>query len=1443
MSRRDNRNNWRSKVKSKIIISFLKLIAFFRKDSKEEREFKFLLLMRASLSGTRDFISRIKASKKTELSLDLTSQLSSVVLTKSFLKKVFGSSMSDIRSQSYQLIQDLTLSVQDTLETQLSVIGPQIFNCLAEKDPFCQPEMWKMILTLLRTCPGIWESAPIEKSMIPKISAVLRKRRTPNEDYDDSLLIFISQIPPERWNQSPVILIKVFGSAWEGLVSQNLFTAPKLLLECLIWGLLSSHQFGQEQESVFRQELIQQIMNRTVFPVLFTQTKLVLSFLSQIIKKIISVMLGRPERSPVLMEIIDCIVKQLMESVDQERTPEVIGELIEGICEDPVFQIEAKETLLEKLGLPLGRCLTNHAFALTPSPVHAVCLLQASKALNHSMIQFEDTKEKQDSIQIFNKIHEMLDESIVDSDLEVYFDLMVFCLSKTSEEIQKVQWGQLVSSMKTGLQQDEQKWNRIFTLVLRSMQKSDFDTPWKLKDLPELSKLDSNCIQLLISLRNQLLDDVQYSELLKDLLNRELEFLCPLAGALIRVDAVNGSDSDSRASWISLMVKLISVVWNLNPVSSDLRESVITAWEKGKIIECLENDVKQDLVRALETEFLDWIENDLDAELAGTVLSELLSFAPNPEDLLNRVFNEQSIKTPRTHSASPSTPLMTLCHLIKRTGPSMLDPGFDLTPMLFLELLCDPQVDPEVLNSVLDHLIESLMKGTEGLVFQLVDRCLLELQTRPEDVHFYSTALQSIFIALDHASDHLQGIQSMEKISCKLIRSLEFPLEASILEALIDILPHMVLPLRQGSLLSVVNGALEELSIPCLEDSTGMSSMFKICLLCFPIPDGKASGPLYATANEKCSLLEWIDTEEIEFWKRIAVYCVSEMEDIHGSKLRKKLVIYLRQKIHIFEEICEDLMEFATNVAQNITTAVQSPPAILHLLYKLTKNNRSVQKIVSSRIEDLMDRWSPEDVNIVELLKALSILKQIPVQIGLHQEIQECLSLTIRVVFCFGIGLHFGTLLSSELLKHILELFAGTDPAWIHLTEVLELCSGEQDLLVESIDGINVWSEVTGVDSVTCLIELISTNEVPVFLRQHCFRLLSLEPCVRALVLEDDVPELSVEDWKQQDTTQILITAKVHPSLARMLDSGELKLISWTLLLLNMESSSPSHCQRLSSILRSIPSLLDGLMQELVPLLPLSDGKRSKDYEDEILDIKKELELTVMGKQEFSLRDLVSAIGLPIKEVEWQVLAIRVYHLVLSLLPVCVRLWFNDLTSKTVSQSIRNYTVICESPYLIERQLSVIPRESTAMFGMKIKSVPVKREVIAKMEIEEGTNVELVIKLPDCLPLKPITVDWDTKVNVGNTMMRRWLFSVSAFLANHSGPLMEAIDLWKKSLQGLMHREKCLICFCVVHPTTRETPDRVCKTCKLEFHSTCLYTWFRQSSKSMCPHCQSPWTA
>ena len=98
------------------------------------------------------------------------------------------------------------------------------------------------------------------------------------------------------------------------------------------------------------------------------------------------------------------------------------------------------------------------------------------------------------------------------------------------------------------------------------------------------------------------------------------------------------------------------------------------------------------------------------------------------------------------------------------------------------------------------------------------------------------------------------------------------------------------------------------------------------------------------------------------------------------------------------------------------------------------------------------------------------------------------------------------------------------------------------------------------------------------------------------------------------------------------------------------------------------------------------------------------------------------------------------------------------------------------------------------------------------------------------------------QVGISESRLRKWLLSISAFLRNGNGTLMDAIALWRSNAEREFEgAEECLICYAVVHPQTGSLPRLKCRTCEKFFHGACLYRWFRSAGKSTCPHCQSAW--
>ena len=69
-------------------------------------------------------------------------------------------------------------------------------------------------------------------------------------------------------------------------------------------------------------------------------------------------------------------------------------------------------------------------------------------------------------------------------------------------------------------------------------------------------------------------------------------------------------------------------------------------------------------------------------------------------------------------------------------------------------------------------------------------------------------------------------------------------------------------------------------------------------------------------------------------------------------------------------------------------------------------------------------------------------------------------------------------------------------------------------------------------------------------------------------------------------------------------------------------------------------------------------------------------------------------------------------------------------------------------------------------------------------------------------------------------------------------PLADVVRVLVTMLeQKLAGAEPCLICYSVLHVTTGEMAKLRCSTCNVLFHGVCLYKWFGNSNRSLCPHC------
>ncbi len=202
------------------------------------------------------------------------------------------------------------------------------------------------------------------------------------------------------------------------------------------------------------------------------------------------------------------------------------------------------------------------------------------------------------------------------------------------------------------------------------------------------------------------------------------------------------------------------------------------------------------------------------------------------------------------------------------------------------------------------------------------------------------------------------------------------------------------------------------------------------------------------------------------------------------------------------------------------------------------------------------------------------------------------------------------------------------------------------------------------------------------------------------------------------------------------------------------------------------------------------------------------------------------------------------YAGVLHALPASARTWFGDLRDRGTAAAVEAYTSAAVSPALLATELHDVQARGEELRGeqFSVRTNLAAREVVAKLSVEEGSDLELAVRLPPSLPLRAPEVECRRRVGVADTRMRKWLLSISAFLRTNNRGVADAIAMWRSNVESEFEGiEPCLICYSVIAATNAALPRLQCRTCQVRFHPGCLYKWFKSSDKSACPHCQSPW--
>eukprot|EP01026_Neomeris_dumetosa_P045275 TRINITY_DN38341_c0_g1_i6.p1 TRINITY_DN38341_c0_g1~~TRINITY_DN38341_c0_g1_i6.p1 ORF type:complete len:346 (-),score=30.76 TRINITY_DN38341_c0_g1_i6:211-1248(-) len=292
----------------------------------------------------------------------------------------------------------------------------------------------------------------------------------------------------------------------------------------------------------------------------------------------------------------------------------------------------------------------------------------------------------------------------------------------------------------------------------------------------------------------------------------------------------------------------------------------------------------------------------------------------------------------------------------------------------------------------------------------------------------------------------------------------------------------------------------------------------------------------------------------------------------------------------------------------------------------------------------------------------------------------------------------------------------------------------------------------------------------------------------------------------------------------------ELHLCCWGLLLRQFEiwGWGSKHSQQLQSILHQSINLVPNFMGVVVVQLPMDTQGKPVYSKLKYLKFAQLLQKLVLAEERS-------------EEVLEQVCA-QLYEKALQQIPGSVRGWYSDV-HKSISSAIERYTSLAVSPNILKKEFNDVRNGTHGTLTVKV--VERAREVISSLQVEEGNKpIEFSISLPECYPLKPARVDSYSLVKVGipEAKLRKWMFQIETYLRNLNGSVVCAIQMWKKNVdKELDGYEECLICYSILLASNGSLPTMKCKTCSVNYHPSCLFKWFKQSNKSTCPHCQSPW--
>ncbi|VEU20787.1 DEKNAAC101678 [Brettanomyces naardenensis] len=187
-----------------------------------------------------------------------------------------------------------------------------------------------------------------------------------------------------------------------------------------------------------------------------------------------------------------------------------------------------------------------------------------------------------------------------------------------------------------------------------------------------------------------------------------------------------------------------------------------------------------------------------------------------------------------------------------------------------------------------------------------------------------------------------------------------------------------------------------------------------------------------------------------------------------------------------------------------------------------------------------------------------------------------------------------------------------------------------------------------------------------------------------------------------------------------------------------------------------------------------------------------------------------------------------------------IQTWYSSIRDKQLKQSTDTFVTKFISPPLIEDVLESLSNKGKIEDeNFKIKVNRAINEIKCMCEIDDQT-MEISVVLPINFPLSQISVNGVSRVGVDEKKWKSWLLSCQYVINFQNVSILDAVKHFKENVESNFENfDDCAICYSIINAVDHSTPNKVCPTCHHNFHSACLYRWFKSSGSSTCPLCRS----